>query len=101
MQIEQAALAEQPKLLASREAEPKLFKVTKYPNRKLYAYNHGQYVNLAAIKAAVHEGYSVVVTEHKTGRDLTEQTLRAIFQKWFLAKFPIELVHQKISTELA
>lgn len=49
--------------------------IKKYENRRLYDSEGSRYVNLEDIAAMVQRGEAVTVTDVKTGRDLTRETL--------------------------
>jgi len=48
----------------------------KYANRKLYSTQDSKYVNLTQLYNEVKGGVTVIVTENKTGRDVTLETLK-------------------------
>ena len=50
----------------------------KYPNRKFYDDERGQYVSVREIAAVVKRGSDVEVTCDRTGRDLTLEVLARI-----------------------
>lgn len=53
-----------------RASMAEVIRVTRYPNRKLYAEGHG-YASLADICRWTHEGLRYTVIEHGTGKDVT------------------------------
>lgn len=52
--------------------------ITRYPNRRLYDKSRGQYVTLQDIEDLVRAGRTVVVTDSKSGDDLTRTILAQI-----------------------
>lgn len=48
----------------------------KYANRKLYSTQDHKYVNLEQIHSEVKNGLTVIVLDHKTGEDVTLDTLK-------------------------
>jgi polyhydroxyalkanoate synthesis repressor PhaR len=73
--IQVPAKTTQPKS-APTEAARRVIK--KYPNRRLYDTNTSAYITLAEIKSLVMESQDFVVTDAKTGEDLTRPMLLQI-----------------------
>ncbi|MFO0867457.1 MAG: polyhydroxyalkanoate synthesis regulator DNA-binding domain-containing protein [Pirellulales bacterium] len=58
--------------------------ITRYPNRRLYNRSTGQYVTLQELEQHVCAGQNIVVTDSKTGEDLT----RALLAQMILERHP-------------
>ncbi len=75
--------------------------ITRYPNRRLYNRTTGQYVTLQELEQHVCAGQNIVVTDSKTGEDLT----RALLAQMILERhpkrmelFPIWFLHHLLRT---
>lgn len=55
--------------------------IKKYPNRRLYDTERGEYITLADIKALVLDRVEFVVVDSKTQKDLTQSTLLQIISE--------------------
>ncbi|WP_417071241.1 polyhydroxyalkanoate synthesis regulator DNA-binding domain-containing protein [Niveibacterium terrae] len=73
--------------------------IKKYPNRRLYDTRTSAYVTLADIEALVVKREDFVVTDARSGEDLTRATLLQIVldeQMGTLTRFPSDLLAQMI-----
>jgi polyhydroxyalkanoate synthesis repressor PhaR len=71
----------------------------RYPNRRYYDCTRSQHLTLDDIYRLVREGYSVTVSDSKTGEDITARLLTQLILEHDppkLAAFPVELLHQII-----
>jgi polyhydroxyalkanoate synthesis repressor PhaR len=71
----------------------------RYPNRRYYDSTRSQHLTLDDIYRLVHDGYSVTVSDSKTGEDITARVLTQLILEHDplkLAAFPAELLHQII-----
>jgi polyhydroxyalkanoate synthesis repressor PhaR len=71
----------------------------KYPNRRYYDVTRSQHVTLEEIYRLIRDGYDIVVTDSKTGEDITAKVLTQIILEHESPKldlFPVELLHQVI-----
>jgi polyhydroxyalkanoate synthesis regulator protein len=72
----------------------KLLKVKKYSNRKYYIEKVGM-CSLENLKKEVENGFEIVTTCHKTGGDITKQTLlKMVSEDKFTKKELIDLVRK-------
>ena len=49
--------------------------IKKYSNRRLYNCNSSQYINLQILYQLVCKQKEIIIQDHSTGKDLTQQTL--------------------------
>lgn len=71
----------------------------RYPNRRYYDCTRSQHLTLEDIYRLVRDGYSVTVSDSKTGEDITGRILTQLLLDHDppkLAAFPAELLHQII-----
>jgi polyhydroxyalkanoate synthesis repressor PhaR len=71
----------------------------RYPNRRYYDCTRSQHLTLEDIYRLVQEGFSVKVSDSKTGEDITARVLAQLILDHDppkLAAFPAELLHQII-----
>ncbi len=71
----------------------------RYPNRRYYDCTRSQHLTLDDIYRLVCDGYSVTVSDSKTGDDITGRILTQLIldhDPLKLAAFPTELLHQII-----
>ena len=71
----------------------------RYPNRRYYDCTRSQHLTLEDIYRLVREGYSVTVSDSKTGEDISARVLTQLIldhDATKLAAFPAELLHQII-----
>lgn len=90
---------EQPSESAPEEPEP--VRITRYPNRRLYARNEARYVTLQEIAELVRRGQTVMVRDSKTDEDLTRSILTQIILEYHperMELFPIHLLNAMIRT---
>lgn len=76
-----------------------VLKVHKYPNRRLYDQTHSRHMTVEELYEAVVAGHTVVVTDSKTERDITNAVLLAALierDPSKLAALPPEMVHLMI-----
>ena len=63
--------------------------IKKYPNRRLYDTERGEYITLADIKTLVLDRIEFVVLDSKTQKDLTQSTLLQIISEEETSSQPI------------
>jgi polyhydroxyalkanoate synthesis repressor PhaR len=71
----------------------------KYPNRRYYDTSRSRHVTLEEIYSMIRDGSDVVVTDSKTGEDITTKVLAQIILDHDPPKlgiFPVEMLHQII-----
>jgi polyhydroxyalkanoate synthesis repressor PhaR len=71
----------------------------RYPNRRYYDSTRSQHLTLDDIYRLVRDGYSVAVSDSKSGEDITARVLTQLILEHDppkLAAFPAELLHQII-----
>lgn len=71
----------------------------RYPNRRYYDSTRSQHLTLDDIYRLVRDGYSVTVSDSKSGEDITARVLTQLILEHDplkLAAFPAELLHQII-----
>ena len=71
----------------------------RYPNRRYYDCTRSQHLTLEDIYRLVRDGYSVTVSDSKTGEDISARVLTQLILEHDppkLAAFPAELLHQII-----
>jgi polyhydroxyalkanoate synthesis repressor PhaR len=72
-------MQEQLRLMAeTQEAGPKKLIIKKYANRRYYDSLHSRHLTLEEIRGLVQQGYDLLVTDAKTGADITAQVLTQI-----------------------
>ena len=77
------------------EATARRLEIKKYPNRRYYDATHSRHLTLEQIRALIQQGYDLIVTDAKTGADITAQVLTQIILELETAKldsFPIPLL---------
>lgn len=70
--------------------------ITRYPNRRLYDRSTGQYVTLQELEERIRNGQNIVVTDSKTGEDLTRSILTQMILEHHperMELFPISFLH--------
>lgn len=67
-------------------ANDKKLEIRKYPNRRYYDSTHSRHLTLDEIRSLIQEGYDIVVTDAKTGSDITAQVLTQIILELDTAK---------------
>lgn len=73
----------------------KKLEIRKYPNRRYYDTTHSRHMTLDEIRSLIQQGYDIVVTDAKTGEDITAQLLTQIILELDTAKlesFPVPLL---------
>jgi polyhydroxyalkanoate synthesis repressor PhaR len=73
----------------------KRLELKKYPNRRYYDTTHSRHLTLEEIRSLVQQGYDIVVTDAKTGEDITAQVLTQIILELETTKlnsFPVPLL---------
>jgi polyhydroxyalkanoate synthesis repressor PhaR len=71
----------------------------RYPNRRYYDSTRSQHLTLEDIYRLVRDGYSITVSDSKSGEDITARVLTQLILEHDppkLAAFPAELLHQII-----
>lgn len=53
-----------------------MINIVKYQNRKLYSTNFSKYITLSEMVKLVKANNTVKVTDHKTKKDITNETLK-------------------------
>lgn len=79
--------------------DPQLLQIRKYPNRRLYDQSRSRHLTVDDLYDAVVAGHTVVVTDSRTGRDITNAVLfSALIERdgGKLAALPPEVVHLMI-----
>lgn len=79
----------------------KKLEVKKYPNRRYYDATHSRHLTLENICAFIQQGYDIVVTDAKTGADITAQVLTQIILELETTKLdslPVPLLVRLIRT---
>lgn len=79
--------------------DPQLIQVNKYPNRRLYDQTRSRHITHDDLYDLVVAGHTVMVTESKTGTDITNLVLaQALIERSpeKFAAFPPELLHLMI-----
>jgi polyhydroxyalkanoate synthesis repressor PhaR len=79
----------------------KRLEIKKYSNRRYYDATHSRHLTLQEICSLIQQGYDVVVTDGKTGADITAQVLTQIILELETAKldsFPVPLLVRVIRT---
>lgn len=79
--------------------DPQLLQIRKYPNRRLYDQSRSRHLTVDDLYDAVVAGHTVVVTDSRTGRDITNAVLfSALIERdgAKLAALPPEVVHLMI-----
>jgi polyhydroxyalkanoate synthesis repressor PhaR len=73
--------------------------IKKYPNRRYYDATHSRHLTLEEIRALIRDGHDVLVTDSKTGADITAQVLTQIILELETGKidaFPVALLARMI-----
>ncbi len=76
-------------------ASAKKLEIRKYPNRRYYDATHSRHLTLDEIRSLIQQGYDLVVTDAKTGDDITAQLLTQLILELDTAKldsFPVPLL---------
>lgn len=60
------------------QTQPQVRLIKRYANRKLYDVENSQYLTLQEVGNLIQAGNEVLVTEHKTNKDITHVTLAKI-----------------------
>jgi polyhydroxyalkanoate synthesis repressor PhaR len=79
--------------------DPQLIQVNKYPNRRLYDQTRSRHITHDELYDLVVAGHTVMVTESKTGADITNLVLaQAVIERSpeKFAAFPPEILHLMI-----
>lgn len=79
--------------------DARVFEIKKYPNRRFYDVTSSRHVTLDDLYETVKEGHSIVVTDSKSGADITNVVLTQIILEHDPPKldlFPASLLHQAI-----
>ncbi len=82
-------------------ANDRLIQVRKYPNRRLYDQSRSRHLTHEELYDLVVSGHSVVVTDSRTGQDITNVVLAQVLierDPVKLAAFPSAMLHQLIRT---
>src|SRR6266576_1203391 len=77
------------------EPTAKKLEIKKYPNRRYYDATHSRHLTLEEIRSLIQQDYDIVVTDAKTGADITAQVLTQIILDLETAKldsFPVPLL---------
>ena len=77
------------------ESNLKRLELKKYSNRRYYDATHSRHVTLEEIRSLVQQGYDIIVTDAKTGDDITAQVLTQIILELETTKlnsFPVPLL---------
>ena len=80
-------------------ADASRVELRRYPNRRYYDCTRSQHLTLEDIYRLVRDGYSITVSDSKTGEDITARVLTQLILEHDplkLAAFPAELLHQII-----
>lgn len=80
---------------------PEVYRVKRYPNRRLYS-DQG-YVTLENVAQAVKDGYQLVATNHKTHADITQSLLLdvLVYEQTKQPTLSKEFLHNLIRNEAA
>ena len=81
------------------ESAARKLEIKKYPNRRYYDTTHSRHLTLDEIRSLIQQGYDIVVTDAKTGDDITAQLLTQIILELETAKldsFPVPLLVRMI-----
>jgi polyhydroxyalkanoate synthesis repressor PhaR len=73
----------------------KRLEIKKYPNRRYYDATHSRHLTLEEIRTLIQQDYDIIVTDAKTGADITAQVLTQIILDLETAKldsFPVPLL---------
>jgi len=73
----------------------KKLEIRKYANRRYYDATHSRHLTLDEIRSLIQQGYDLVVTDAKTGDDITAQLLTQLILELDTAKldsFPVPLL---------
>jgi|ERR1017187_572731 polyhydroxyalkanoate synthesis repressor PhaR len=76
-------------------ATAKKLEIKKYPNRRYYDATHSRHLTLEEMRTLIQQDYDIVVTDAKTGADITAQVLTQIILDLETAKlssFPVPLL---------
>lgn len=79
--------------------DPQRYEIRKYPNRRFYDVTRSRHVTLDDLYELVKVGHEIVVTDSKTGTDITNVVLTQIILEHDPPKldlFPASLLHQAI-----
>jgi polyhydroxyalkanoate synthesis repressor PhaR len=71
-------------------------RISRYPNRRLYAKHESKYVSLDEIEALIKSGQDVEIRDSQTGEDLTRSVLTRIImerQPEKMSLFPVDMLH--------
>lgn len=85
----------------NRDQDSTVYRIKKYPNRRLYDGTRGRHVTLNELYELVRAGDRIEVTDSKTGDDITNVVLAQIILEHDPPKmdlFPASLLHQAIQT---
>ena len=83
----------------TEDATAKHLEIKKYPNRRYYDATRSEHLTLEDIRARVREGYSIRVTDSKTGADITAKVLAQVILELDEEKieaFPVALLQRLI-----
>ncbi len=76
--------------------------IKKYSNRRFYDTTQSRHVTMGQMHELICDGHDLVITDYKTGEDLTNQVLTQIVLERDppkLAIFPADVLHQLIRTQ--
>lgn len=88
-----------PEDLMTAPSELQRYEIRKYPNRRFYDVTRSRHVTLDDLYELVKIGHEIVVTDSKTGTDITNVVLTQIILEHDPPKldlFPASLLHQAI-----
>lgn len=80
----------------------KLLRIKKYPNRRFYDTTNGGHLTLDELHQRIADGFDLIVTDSKTGEDITNVVLTQMLLDRHAAKlaiFPTPVLHQMIRTQ--
>jgi polyhydroxyalkanoate synthesis repressor PhaR len=86
---------------SEKTAPPAFLEIKKYPNRRFYDVTRSRHVTLHDLHEVVRSGGRIVVTDSKTGADITNVVLTQIILEHDPPKldlFPPALLHQAIQS---
>lgn len=75
-----------------------IYRVKKYPNRRLYSVADSCYVTVPTVAQAIKDGCELIATEHKGGADITRQLLLEvlIYEQELRPTLPPEFLHHLV-----
>jgi len=82
--------------MAAASPTPQLIQVNKYPNRRLYDQTRSRHITIDELYDLVVAGHTVMVTDSKSGADITNLVLaQALIERTpeKFAAFPPEILH--------